>query len=184
MLAMEEYRRASPRHHNQEIFFPYLRCCYWTLRLNLPVRRQWVIAPLLVAGAITTEVVFASLQGDAYQGLDWKVPLFLFVILVAIGEDYNIYLVSRVIEEQRTHGPFGGLRRAMMRTGGIITSCGVIMAGTFSSMATAPLTGIAQLGFALSLGVLLDTLVVRTMLVPAFLSLVSRADHAKIPSIK
>ncbi|MFN0052981.1 MAG: MMPL family transporter [Planctomycetales bacterium] len=116
-----------------------------------------------------TFVLFRALNPADFAGLDWKVPMFLFTILMAIGEDYNIFLMTRIEEEQLQHGPIEGIRVAMLKTGTIISSCGIIMAGTFLSLLAGSLVGLKQLGFALAFGVLLDTFVVRPLLVPAYL---------------
>src|SRR5262249_60085431 len=88
--------------------------------------------------------------------------------VVAVGEDYNILLVTRAVQERRRHGAVEGMRRALARTGGAITSCGLIMAGTFATLMLAGLGTLKQIGFALAFGVLIDTFVVRPFLVPAF----------------
>lgn len=124
---------------------------------------------LVALGA--TYTVFWMLNPAGFAGLDWKVPIFLFTILIAVGEDYNIYLITRIEEEQRVHGPVQGVTVALRKTGSIISSCGLIMAGTFSSLLAGSLSGMNQLGFALAFGVLLDTFVVRPILVPAYLIL-------------
>lgn len=153
------------------------------LILVLLLRRPWICLYLIatvvlgyLASLGITDLVFQSLHHgpEPWVGLDWKVGFFLFVILVAVGEDYNIFLMSRVIEEERKYGPIEGTRRAVAHTGGIISSCGLIMAGTFLAMLTGSLLALQELGFALGLGVLLDTFIVRPILVPAFVVLWSR----------
>jgi RND superfamily putative drug exporter len=148
--------------------------------LRRPVLSLYLIATVVVsylASLGLSDLFFQALHlgPDPWEGLDWTVGFFLFVILVGVGEDYNVLLMARVIEEERKYGPTEGTRRAVAHTGGIISSCGLIMAGAFGSMITGSLISLRELGFALGVGVLLDTFLVRPILVPAFVVLVARA---------
>jgi RND superfamily putative drug exporter len=100
-------------------------------------------------------------------GADPSVPLFAFVFLVALGVDYNIFLMSRVREETLRHGTHEGVRRGLAVTGGVITSAGVVLAATFAALAVIPILLLLQIAVLVAFGVLLDTLVVRSLLVPA-----------------
>ncbi len=135
----------------------------------------YLIITILLSYFFTLGIVqywFVPYMG--YADVDWKVQFFMFVLLVAIGVDYNIFLVSRIKEETKTLGGFKGVRRAVGLTGGVISSCGIIMAGTFASLMTSPIKVMIELGFALSLGILIDTFFVRPVVVPAIAFLLSR----------
>ena len=145
------------------------------LLLRALVSPIYLILTILLSYGATLGVVrllFVDILGAA--GIVWWVPMFMFVMLVALGMDYNIFLIGRVKEEVVANGTRAGTRLALARTGGIITSAGIIMAGTFASMLSASLLGLLQIGFAVAFGVLLDTFVVRTTLVPAIIVLLGR----------
>lgn len=133
-----------------------------------------VLTTLLSYGAALgfTTVVFQWVLGDA--GLAWWIPPFLFVIMVGAGADYTIYLVSRIREESAHHATRAAVRRATAATGGVIASAGFILAGTFLALVLADLRPLAQMGLAVAAGIVIDTLVVRTLLVPAIVASLGR----------
>jgi RND superfamily putative drug exporter len=133
-----------------------------------------VVAPILLV--LSVVLSFAATLGTSalvfnhllhFPGADPSVPLYAFVFLVALGVDYNIFLMTRVREESRRDGTRDGVRRGLAVTGGVITSAGVVLAATFSALSVIPILFLAQIAFIVGFGVLLDTLVVRSLLVPA-----------------
>lgn len=133
-----------------------------------------VVAPLVLVGTVVATffaslglawVLFVTVFG--FERLDVGVPLLAFLFGVALGVDYNIFLVSRAAEESRGHGPNEGMLRGLTATGGVITSAGILLAAVFAVLGVLPLVVLAQLGAVICIGVLLDTLLVRTVLVPA-----------------
>lgn len=117
-------------------------------------------------------LVFQGILG--HEGIFYMVPIFLLVILVALGEDYNIFLMSRVREESQHSPTREATRRGSAATGGIITACGLILAGTFAAMTAAPVQTLVQVGGAIAMGVLVDTFLVRGFLVPGIAAMLGR----------
>ena len=109
-----------------------------------------------------------------HPGVGQAVPFFLFVFLNALSVDYNIYLMSRIREEVREAPLKEAAGHALARTGPVITSAGMILAGTFSALMVLPLQDLMQLGFAVAAGVLIDTFITRTLIVPALVALFGR----------
>ena len=135
-----------------------------------------VFAPvLLVALTVVSFGTALGVSGLVFDGLfdfpgvDPSVPLYGFVFLVALGIDYNIFLMSRVREESLTHGTRAGVLRALVYTGGVITSAGVVLAATFAALSVIPIMFLVQLSFIVTFGVLLDAIAVRSLLVPGLI---------------
>ncbi|MET8337446.1 MMPL family transporter [Streptosporangium canum] len=133
--------------------------------LMTPVLLVVTVALNFLATLGVSTLVFTHVFG--FTGSDASVPLYGFVFLVALGVDYNIFLMSRVREETAHHGAREGVLRGLVTTGGVITSAGVVLAATFAALVVIPLAFLAQIAFIVAFGVLLDTLVVRSLLVPA-----------------
>jgi putative drug exporter of the RND superfamily len=162
--------RAAARHDLRLIIPLILIAVFLVLILLL----RALIAPLVLIAATVlsfgaalgvSALVFNHVFG--FPGADPGVPLYAFVFLVALGIDYSIFLMTRAREETGRHGPRDGVLRALRVTGGVITSAGVVLATTFAALGVIPILFLAQIAFIVAFGVLLDTLVVRSLLVPA-----------------
>ena len=133
-----------------------------------------VITVLLNYGATLglTTWIFINLLGN--ESLINMLPVFVFVILAAVGADYNIFLVSRIREESESKSIKESVHKAVANTGNVITSCGIILAGTFATLASSTFPMVLQIGVTIAIGVLIDTFLVRALLVPALATLFGR----------
>ncbi len=157
--------------HDRELIIPIVLLVIF---LVLALLLRSLLAPLLLIATVVLS--FAATMGVSalvfnhifgFPGADPVVPLFGFVFLVALGIDYNIFLMTRVREEALTRGTRAGTLRGLSLTGGVITSAGVVLAATFSALSVIPILFLAQIAFIVAFGVLLDTFLVRSLLVPA-----------------
>ncbi|MFB8170590.1 MMPL family transporter [Kitasatospora purpeofusca] len=168
--AQQEDTRTTAAHDRRLITPVVLLCVLAVLVLLL----RSLVAPLLLAATVAlsylatlgvSAVVFPHVFG--FSAVDPSVPLYGYVFLVALGVDYNIFLMTRVREESLRVGTREGVLRGLTATGGVITSAGVVLAATFAALGVIPLAFLAQIAFIVAFGVLLDTLLVRSLLVPA-----------------
>ncbi|MCD7051791.1 MMPL family transporter [Prescottella equi] len=157
--------------HDRNLIIPIVLVVIFIV---LAVLLRALLTPLILIATVVLS--FAATLGVCgfffthvfhFAGADQSFPLFAFVFLVALGIDYNIFLMTRVREETLTHGTRSGVLRGLAVTGGVITSAGIVLAGTFAVLGVLPLVFLAEVGFAVAFGVLLDTIVVRSVLVPA-----------------
>ncbi|MEV8250531.1 MMPL family transporter [Microbacterium sp. NPDC076768] len=157
--------------HDRNLIIPVILV---VILLILMLLLRSVLAPVLLI--LTTVISFGTALGVAalvfngifdFPGADPAVPLYGFVFLVALGIDYNIFLMTRVREESKAHGTREGILRGLSITGGVITSAGLVLAATFAALSVIPILFLVQLAFIVAFGVLLDTFVVRSLLVPA-----------------
>jgi putative drug exporter of the RND superfamily len=157
--------------HDQNVIIPIV---LGVVLIILGLLLRALVAPLVLVATVVLS--FAAALGLSsmvfthlfhWQGEDTSFPLFVFVFLVALGIDYNIFLMTRVREETARHGTRRGAVIGLAATGAVITSAGAVLAGTFAVLGTLPLVGFAEIGFAVAVGVLMDTLIVRSVLVTA-----------------
>ncbi|MFI5952539.1 MMPL family transporter [Cryptosporangium sp. NPDC051539] len=157
--------------HDRNLIIPIVLLVIFVILAGL---FRALIAPLLLIGTVVLSFTatlgvcgFAFEHVFGFAGADQSFPLFAFVFLVALGIDYNIFLMTRVREETLQFGTREGVLRGLAVTGGVITSAGVVLAATFVVLGVLPLVFLAEIGFAVAFGVLLDTIIVRSVLVPA-----------------
>lgn len=157
--------------HDRNLIIPVILAVILVILMLL---LRSILAPILLI--LTTVLSFGTALGVSalvfdgafrFPGADPAVPLYGFVFLVALGIDYNIFLMTRVREESRRHGTREGILRGLSITGGVITSAGLVLAATFAALSVIPILFLVQLAFIVAFGVLLDTFVVRSLLVPA-----------------
>ncbi|HEX6969216.1 MAG TPA: MMPL family transporter [Micromonosporaceae bacterium] len=179
LVGGESANALDNRDHNQRDLIVVGTAMGVLIFLVLVALLRALIAPIVLLA--TTALSLLSALGatiltwvvlGGQDGTNYRVLLYSLIFLVALGVDYNILLASRIREETADRGHREGIRAALTRTGGVITSAGLILAGTFAVLTTQPLNSLLQFGFAMAVGILLDTFVIRGALVPALFRLI------------
>jgi putative drug exporter of the RND superfamily len=134
----------------------------------------FMVAATVVTYLATLGITFWVFHALGREGLDWKLQIFIFVVLVAVGQDYNIFFAVRLTQELRALPPVPAVRQALIHTGPVISCCGLIMAATLGSIMAGDITFLVETGFAFALGMLMDTFIVRPLLLPAFILVTRR----------
>jgi putative drug exporter of the RND superfamily len=140
----------------------------------LAVLLRAIVMPVYVIATVILSFGFAlGVSALVFPASDPSLPLFAFIFLVALGVDYNVFLLTRIQEQRRTKDTRTAVTTALERTGGVITSAGLVLAATFATLMALPIEALFQVGFVVALGVLADTFLVRALLVPALAILLS-----------
>jgi putative drug exporter of the RND superfamily len=173
-----QYDITQTAHRNDLVLIPLVLAVIFVV---IALLLRALLAPLVLVA--TTALSFGASfglsallwrYGLGYSGVESELPVFIFIFLIALGVDYNIFLSARIREEAREHGLVAGTVRGLGLTGGVITAAGIVLAATFADLARLPNVPVAEVGTAIAIGVLLDTLLVRTVLVPASLLTIGR----------
>jgi RND superfamily putative drug exporter len=167
---------ASAAAHDRAVVIPAILV---VVLLVLYLLLRSALAPLVLVGVTVLSALaalglggWASVHVFGFPALDYTAPLFAFLFLVALGVDYTIFLVTRAREETPEHGTRDGIVRAVSATGAVITSAGIVLAAVFCVLGVLPLIVLTQVGIIVGLGILLDTFVVRTVIIPALFTLI------------
>lgn len=180
-LAGQTSLLADTLQYNQRDTFIIVPTVLLLVGIVLALLLRSLIAPLYLLGAVTLNF-FAAIGACAFffqriqgqDGFSYAIPLYTFIFLVALGADYTIFLMSRVREEAQRHGLEKGVPIAVSHTGGVITSAGLILAGTFAVLTSLPLNILYQLGICIAVGILMDTFIVRGLLIPSVVLLLGK----------
>jgi len=151
------------------------------LLILVVVVRSLTQALILIGATLLTYLAtygvtwFLFRQWYGMAGLNWHLNLLLFIVILSLGQDYNIFVVTRITEELRASGPRAAIAAAIRRTGKVVSSCGIIMAATFASMFAGSLLVMKEMAVALAMGILIDTFLIRPLLVPSLILLLYRS---------
>ncbi len=180
-IAGESAKNADLRDVNQRDTWLVMIAMSILITVMLGVQTKSIIAPIYMVGSILLSYaatlglsIFLFKQFLGLEGISYRIPMYAFVFLVALGVDYSIMLIARIREEVKNLPFDEAVRRGLERTGGVISSAGLILSATFLVLTTMPIYELKLFGFIMALGILIDTFIVRPLVIPSILILLGK----------